>query len=170
MTDFIEQDLALIAKGLGFWCSGCLAAQLVVDQSQDPRYCQGCYNILKGEHDLDKFQKIRADSWTDDGMVFITAGQRYGISPAGGSVCMGVVAPQAAATTPLADDRQGLEPVPKYPQVATIGQESSAISRRGNYGTRKRGPGRPRKEDGEPISRRTYYRRENEKERQGRLV
>jgi len=33
----------------GFFCQACCVARPVDDQSRDPRYCQGCYEVLKRE-------------------------------------------------------------------------------------------------------------------------
>lgn len=45
----IETDNLLIESGSHFWCDGCLVAVPVDDISQDPRYCQGCFEVLTEE-------------------------------------------------------------------------------------------------------------------------
>lgn len=41
-----------IEKAGGFFCEGCLVGKPAVEQSPDPRYCQGCYDFLLDEATL----------------------------------------------------------------------------------------------------------------------
>lgn len=36
----------------GFWCEACLMGEPAVEQSPDPRYCQGCYDFLLKEAEM----------------------------------------------------------------------------------------------------------------------
>ncbi|MBA7652632.1 hypothetical protein ES703_60467 [subsurface metagenome] len=47
----IKWDIALENAG-GFFCEACLGVKTVDERSQDPRYCQGCYNFLIEEAKL----------------------------------------------------------------------------------------------------------------------
>ena len=58
----IEQENELIASGSHFWCTGCLYARPLDDQSPDPRYCQSCFDILTAEAKLLP-PKARSPSW-----------------------------------------------------------------------------------------------------------
>jgi hypothetical protein len=44
----IKQDKATIGAG-GFWCSACLSGKPSSEQSPDPRYCKGCFQVLSEE-------------------------------------------------------------------------------------------------------------------------
>lgn len=46
-----ERDKAIIEAG-GFFCQGCLVGKPAVVQSQDPRYCQGCYDFFLKEAEM----------------------------------------------------------------------------------------------------------------------
>ena len=58
----IKKDMATVEAG-GFWCSGCLSGKPASEQSADPRYCQGCYDLLKKEVEL-LSPKAGKPSWT----------------------------------------------------------------------------------------------------------
>jgi hypothetical protein len=47
-----RRDNEIISAG-GFWCEACLVAKPAVERSLDPRYCQGCYQFLLAEAELD---------------------------------------------------------------------------------------------------------------------
>jgi len=47
----------LIAAGSHFWCDACVVARPQVEQSPDPRYCRGCYEILKTEAEMQSTKK-----------------------------------------------------------------------------------------------------------------
>jgi len=47
----IKRDTALENAG-GFFCEACLGVKTVDERSQDPRYCQGCYDYLIEEAKL----------------------------------------------------------------------------------------------------------------------
>ena len=36
----------------GFWCHACLIGKPMIEQSPDPRYCQGCYEFLLEEAEM----------------------------------------------------------------------------------------------------------------------
>jgi len=55
----IKRDNAIIEAG-GFWCSACLSGKPVGEQSPDQRYCQGCYDFLLNEAEL---EGRRAGDW-----------------------------------------------------------------------------------------------------------
>ena len=46
-----ERDRAITDAG-GFFCYACLVGKLTVEQSPDPRYCQGCYEFLLKEAEM----------------------------------------------------------------------------------------------------------------------
>jgi hypothetical protein len=46
-----EHDREVIEAG-GFFCHACLVGKPAVEQSPDPRYCQGCYEFLMHEASL----------------------------------------------------------------------------------------------------------------------
>jgi hypothetical protein len=48
----IKRDNKLIAAGTHFWCEACLVARPIDNQSLDPRYCQGCYEVLVMEAEM----------------------------------------------------------------------------------------------------------------------
>ena len=52
----IKQDIATERAG-GFFCEGCLASRPSSEQSNDPRYCLNCYELLKQEADLTPARK-----------------------------------------------------------------------------------------------------------------
>ena len=47
----VEQDKEIIKDG-GFFCNACLVGKPAIEQSPDPRYCQGCYDFLLKEAEL----------------------------------------------------------------------------------------------------------------------
>ena len=47
----IKKDIE-IEKAGGFFCSACLVGKPLDDISPDPRYCQGCYDVLLKEAEL----------------------------------------------------------------------------------------------------------------------
>lgn len=47
----IKWDIALENAG-GFFCEACLGVKTVDERSQDPRYCQSCYDFLTKEAEL----------------------------------------------------------------------------------------------------------------------
>ena len=46
-----KRDIEIINVG-GFFCEACVVGKPVVEQSPDPRYCQGCYDFLKAEAEM----------------------------------------------------------------------------------------------------------------------
>lgn len=49
----IVRDNAQIAKGTHFWCSGHLSAIPIAKQSANPRYCQKCWQNIRGESSVE---------------------------------------------------------------------------------------------------------------------
>ena len=47
----IERDKEIISTG-GFFCQACVVGKPLDDVSSDPRYCQGCYEVLVAEAKL----------------------------------------------------------------------------------------------------------------------
>ena len=47
----IKRDLEIVKNG-GFWCDGCIIGKPQTEASPDPRYCQGCYEVLREEAEL----------------------------------------------------------------------------------------------------------------------
>ena len=45
-------DIDIVNAG-GFFCHACLVGKQASDLSPDPRYCQGCYNLLVQEAKMD---------------------------------------------------------------------------------------------------------------------
>lgn len=56
----IKQDIEIERNG-GFFCESCLAGKPMDDVSPDHRYCQGCYELLSDEMELDTSR--RSTSW-----------------------------------------------------------------------------------------------------------
>jgi hypothetical protein len=54
------RDRDTIGAG-GFFCQTCLVGKPALEQSPDPRYCQGCYDFLSKEMELDNSR--RAAVW-----------------------------------------------------------------------------------------------------------
>lgn len=158
----VKRDKAIIEAG-GFWCSGCLSSNPAGQQSpDDPRYCQGCYGIIKGERELDKTQASRVGGWDTVKLTFITGVQRYNVTKTGGTVCLGPVgAPGDAVLTPSTDDSIGEIAVSKLVQVVNVVSSTPAIQ---NGGVMKHPGGRPRKEKGGEMSRVTAWRRRKEEQ------
>jgi hypothetical protein len=52
----IKRDIEIEKVG-GFWCHACLVSHPAIEQSPDPRYCQGCYQFLLAEAELDKSRR-----------------------------------------------------------------------------------------------------------------
>ena len=48
----IKEDIQIINAG-GFFCQACLVGKPAQEQSSDPRYCQGCYEFLLKEAEMD---------------------------------------------------------------------------------------------------------------------
>ncbi len=49
----IKRDLEIEGDG-GFWCEACIIGKPQTEASPDPRYCQGCFEVLSEEAKLDK--------------------------------------------------------------------------------------------------------------------
>jgi len=49
----VKRDNALIAAGTHFWCETCIVARPIETRSPDYRYCQGCYEFLLKEAQMD---------------------------------------------------------------------------------------------------------------------
>lgn len=47
-----KRDRVIVAAG-GFFCRACLVARPATERSLDKRYCQGCYEFLTAEAELD---------------------------------------------------------------------------------------------------------------------
>ena len=47
----VHRDFAVIEDG-GFFCQACLIGKEKTTISPDPRYCQGCYDFLRGEAEV----------------------------------------------------------------------------------------------------------------------
>jgi len=56
----VKKDNELIAAGTHFWCHACQIAKPNSQLSDDTRYCQGCYDFLLKEGEL---EGKRAGSW-----------------------------------------------------------------------------------------------------------
>lgn len=159
----IKRDNQMINAGTHFWCSGCLVAKSKSEQSPDPRYCQGCYELLSGE----KKANDAPDFWTKNNSVYITGGRGYCVTPAGGRVCIGAVdqggnpqEPVFSATDSPLDSKIDVS------KLLTKGIIPKAENG-GSFETLKHPVGRPRKQ-GE-LSRVTAWRRQRE-ETQGVLA
>ena len=57
----IKKDIELINAGTHFWCKACQVARPLSEKSPDPRYCQGCYELLLKEAELEGGR--RAGEW-----------------------------------------------------------------------------------------------------------
>ncbi len=57
----IKKDIELINAGTHFWCKACQVARPLSEKSPDPRYCQGCYELLLKETELEGGR--RAGEW-----------------------------------------------------------------------------------------------------------
>ena len=98
-------------------------------------------------------QKQSRDYWMKDNNIFVCDGWKYGLAKDGSTVCVGPVA-GAIQTTP-AQENPVTEPklegnIPK--------QETAGVLLHKNKG------GRPRKPEGESVSRQTEWRRQKEKQ------
>jgi len=47
----IKRDIETVNAG-GFFCQACVVGKPLDDISPDPRYCQGCYDVLVAEADM----------------------------------------------------------------------------------------------------------------------
>ena len=61
----IKRDNDLIAAGTHSWCQACVVAQPLVEQSGDPRYCQGCFKVLEAEAEV--FTGRKKPTWVSRG-------------------------------------------------------------------------------------------------------
>jgi len=75
----IKQDNELIATSTHFWCQACVVARLLVEQSPDPRYCWGCYEVLKIEAEM---QRTRRAAWIPKNMSHKTTPDATQTTPA----------------------------------------------------------------------------------------
>ena len=48
----IKEELAQLNLNTGFWCCACLSVKPIKERSEDPRYCQTCWQIIKAEERL----------------------------------------------------------------------------------------------------------------------
>lgn len=56
----VKRNIAIINAG-GFFCQGCLVGKPTGEVSPDPRYCQGCYEFLLKEAEMDSGR--RSGDW-----------------------------------------------------------------------------------------------------------
>jgi len=72
-----KRDLEVVNAG-GFFCCICLQGKSIEDQSEDPRYCLGCQDILM----TDKATAASpADIWIKDNMILVHYGKQYVLTP-----------------------------------------------------------------------------------------
>jgi hypothetical protein len=81
------RDDKLFAAGTHFYCHGHLTAVPISEQSANHRYCKTCYQILQ----VEKRTYGPGDYWTENGMVFIHYGKKYGVTAKGQTTCIGPV-------------------------------------------------------------------------------
>ncbi len=167
MRAAIKQDNEIIAAG-GFWCHACLVGKPVGKQSLDPRYCQGCYESIKGNKFgiLPSPGDMQSDYWTKDGAFFIHSGQKYGISASGKTIYCGLVEVKESGRASAEALSKGQEVVAKLPEGELVGVEDVQAENGGSFETSKHLGGRPRKEG--KVHRVTTWRRG--KETQGVLL
>ena len=97
MAEFnIERDNMLIAKGSHFWCEACLVAVPLDDQSKDPRYCQGCFEVLTQEAEM---QPSRRVAWMPKNISHKTAPEATQTTPARQEVVAKIKQPIIPPTT-----------------------------------------------------------------------
>jgi len=116
----IKKDIEIENSG-GFWCHGCLVGKTASDQSDDPRYCHGCFKFLSDEALL--IEKHKKPGWV----------------------------PVPSPSEPLPAIKNGVTKLPIHGNLHP--QETGEVLLQKNKG------GRPRKPEGEPISRMTKHRR-----------
>ena len=75
----IKKDNELISTGGYFFCHACLVARPLVEQSPDPRYCSGCFEVLKVEAALQPTRKV---SWMPKNITPKTAPEATETAPA----------------------------------------------------------------------------------------
>ena len=75
----IKRNNQLIASGTHFWCEACVVARTLVEQSPDPRYCQGCFDVLKVEAEM---QPSRRVAWMPKNISHKTAPEATQTTPA----------------------------------------------------------------------------------------
>jgi len=86
----IEQDNLLINDGGHFWCQACVVARSLINQSPDPRYCWGCYEVLKVEAEM---QRTRRAAWIPKNMSHKTTPDAPRTPPEGQEVVAKIVSP-----------------------------------------------------------------------------
>lgn len=152
----IKRDRAVIETN-GFFCQACLVGKPAGEQSPDKQYCQGCYDFLQ---DGEKAVEPSKDYWTPDGTLFVHYGKKYGVTKTGATVCLGgaETPPDGSRTAPASR-----EVVSKIPDRGILPVEPIQAQDRGIMKQR----GRPRKQDGEVVSRVTKWRRKQELKKQG---
>ena len=77
------RDKEIIGAG-GFFCRVCVVAKPASEQSEDPRYCRGCREILQA----DKTVSVAPDTWLKDDMIFVHYGKSYVLTPGLSTVCL----------------------------------------------------------------------------------
>ncbi len=108
-------------------------------------------------------EKVNTDHWTADGAFFICDNWKYGIAPGGTTVSLGPEKPPEAIDKPL-DGKNG---VTKLSVKGILPSEKIQVQETEVLLHENKG-GRPRKSEGEAVSRMTTWRRG--KELQGKLL
>ena len=148
----IKHDIEIENAG-GFFCEACLVGKPADEQSPDPCYCQGCYDLLNAE----KKAELPKDYWTKDNNFYATGGKKWGVTKTGSTVCL-----EPVATGETLPDGDRVSP-DKLEVVAKLEDEGNTP-----VGVLQHAGGRPRKEG--KVHRVTEWRRKKEQEIQGVLI
>jgi hypothetical protein len=121
--------------------------------------------VQAGKDGADLFEDSR-DYWTTEGF-FVQGSKKYGTSPSGGIIYLGTATempPNGAEKSP-----EKLEVVTKRPDKG-ISPTNNIQNCETGIMLQEKKRGRPRKQDGDPVSRMTQWRRRKEADVQGVLL
>lgn len=85
-----------------FMCHACLKQKPV--ESEGSMYCQDCFDFMENEK---KRMELPQAYWEKDNMIFVTAGEKFGITETGATVLKKAIT-QKGTTEPLPDPPQAV--------------------------------------------------------------